>query len=129
VHDSCCYCDEKGEVVKTSARGHVMTFPFWNTCTGHATLRKMKNIVSDCFTALETNSIVSIYFVKILSVEIYRKFQCSLCKLGNFFVQIELISMSLTEIYTYQLYKLRTYESYAAACSIIKCMSGSWLTD
>jgi hypothetical protein len=28
VHDSCCYCDEKGEVVKTSARGHVMTFPF-----------------------------------------------------------------------------------------------------
>jgi hypothetical protein len=59
-HDSCCYCDEQGEVVKTS----VMTFPFRNTCTGHSTLRKMKNIVSDCFTALETYSIVSMYFVK-----------------------------------------------------------------
>ena len=29
-HDSCCYCDEHGDVVKTGARGHVMTFPFRN---------------------------------------------------------------------------------------------------
>ena len=27
-HDSCSYCDEHGEVVKSGPEGHVMTFPF-----------------------------------------------------------------------------------------------------
>ena len=35
-HDSCCYCNEHGEVIKTGPRGHVMTFPFRNTVSGHA---------------------------------------------------------------------------------------------
>ena len=34
-HDSCCYCDEHGETVKTGPRGHVMSFPFRNTASGY----------------------------------------------------------------------------------------------
>lgn len=30
-HDSCSYCDEHGEVIKTGLQGHVMVFPFRNT--------------------------------------------------------------------------------------------------
>ena len=43
-HDSCCCCTEKGETVSTSARGHVVTFPFRDTPTGHAELRTSKDI-------------------------------------------------------------------------------------
>jgi len=38
-HDSCSFCYEHGEVIKTSARGHVMTFPFRDTPSGHVDLR------------------------------------------------------------------------------------------
>lgn len=55
-HDSCCYCAEKGETVSTSARGHVMTFPFRDTPTGHAELRTSKDIEQDSLKALHENS-------------------------------------------------------------------------
>lgn len=32
------FCAEHGDVVKTGARGHVITFPFPNTVKGHAML-------------------------------------------------------------------------------------------
>ena len=35
-HDSCSYCHEHGEVVKTGPKAHVMTFAFRDTDTGHA---------------------------------------------------------------------------------------------
>lgn len=34
-HNSCCYCDEHGETVRTGPRGHVMSFPFRNTASGY----------------------------------------------------------------------------------------------
>ena len=34
-HDSCSYCDEHGEVVKSGPKGHVMTFPFHDPDSGH----------------------------------------------------------------------------------------------
>lgn len=58
-HDSCSYCDEHGEVIKTSLRGHVMTFPFPNTVTGHAKLRTAEEVEAQSYDALETNSTVS----------------------------------------------------------------------
>ena len=58
-HDSCCYCTEKGETVSTSVRGHVMTFPFRDTPTGHAELRTSKDIEQDSLKALHENSTVS----------------------------------------------------------------------
>lgn len=58
-HDSCSYCDEHGEVIKTSLRGHVMTFPFRNTVTGHAKLRTAEEVEAQSYDALETNSTVS----------------------------------------------------------------------
>ena len=38
-HDGCCYCTERGKTVSTSVRGHVMTFLFRDTPTGHADLQ------------------------------------------------------------------------------------------
>lgn len=58
-HDSCCYCTEKGETVSTSARGHVVTFPFRDTQTGHVELRTSKDIEQDSLKALHENSTVS----------------------------------------------------------------------
>ncbi|KAK3729723.1 hypothetical protein QZH41_002051 [Actinostola sp. cb2023] len=50
---------EKGEVVKTSLRGHVMTFPFRQTLTGHAQLRNAQEVLQNCFQALEDNASVN----------------------------------------------------------------------
>ena len=50
---------KKGETVSTSARGHVMTFPFRDTPTGHAELRTSKDIEQDSLKALHENSTVS----------------------------------------------------------------------
>lgn len=58
-HDSCCYCDEHGETVKTGPRGHVMSFPFRNTASGHAKSRTAELVTSHSFEALEKNSVVS----------------------------------------------------------------------
>ena len=58
-HDSCCYCTEHGEVIKTGTKGHVMTFPFRNTVTGHATLRTVEEVEAQSYGALEKNSTVS----------------------------------------------------------------------
>lgn len=58
-HDSCCYCKEKGKTVSTSARGHVVTFPFRDTPTGHAELRTSKDIEQDSSKALHENSSVN----------------------------------------------------------------------
>lgn len=57
-HDSCCYCTEKGKTVSTSARGHVMTFPFCDTPTGHAELRTSEDIEQDSLKALNEKSTV-----------------------------------------------------------------------
>ena len=59
-HDACCYCTEKGKTVSTSARGHVMTYPFCNTPTGHAELRTSQNIKEESLKALHENLPVSI---------------------------------------------------------------------
>ena len=59
-HDSCCYCDEHGDVVKTGARGHVMTFPFRNTTSGHARPQTAEEVKTHSFIALENNRTVSI---------------------------------------------------------------------
>ena len=56
--DSCCYCDEHGEVIKTGARGHVMTFPFRNTATGHAKLRTAEEVKAHSHNALDRNATV-----------------------------------------------------------------------
>lgn len=58
-HDSCSYCNEPGEVVKTGARGHVMTFPFRNTASGHAKPRTAEEVKIHSFSALERNTVVS----------------------------------------------------------------------
>lgn len=57
-HDSCCFCGEHGETVKTSPRGHVMTFPFRNTATGHCKLRTAE-VTANSNKALERNTVVS----------------------------------------------------------------------
>lgn len=53
-HDSCCYCYEHGEVVNTGSKGHVMTFPFRNTASGHARPRTAGEVTTDSYMALET---------------------------------------------------------------------------
>lgn len=58
-HDSCCFCDEHGETVKTGPRGHVMTFPFRNTATGHCKLRTAEEVTANSNEALERNTVVS----------------------------------------------------------------------
>lgn len=58
-HDSCSYCDEHGEVIKTSIRGHAMVFPFRNTVTGHAKLRTAKEVETHSYDALLRNATVS----------------------------------------------------------------------
>ena len=58
-HDSCCYCDEHGETVKTGPRGHVMSFPFRDTATGHAKLRTTDEVKAHSYEALESNTVVS----------------------------------------------------------------------
>ena len=60
-HDSCSYCEEHGDVVKTGARGHVMTFPFRNTVSGHAELRTAHSVEAHSYSALEKNSTVSMF--------------------------------------------------------------------
>ncbi|XP_044183603.1 uncharacterized protein LOC122964165 [Acropora millepora] len=57
-HDSCSFCDEHGEVVKTNGRGHVMTFPFRNTPSGHAEPRDAVDVKAHAYEALETNATV-----------------------------------------------------------------------
>ena len=57
--DGCCYCVLKGETVSTSARGHVMTYLFCDTPTGHAELRTSEEIERDSLTALQGNCTVS----------------------------------------------------------------------
>lgn len=58
-HDSCSYCNEHGEVIKTGSRGHVMTFPFRSTETGHAVLRNTEQVKAHSYDALERNATVS----------------------------------------------------------------------
>ena len=58
-HDSCSYCDEHGEVIKTGLHGHVMVFPLRNTVTGHAKLRTAKEVEAYSYDALEMNATVS----------------------------------------------------------------------
>ena len=58
-HDSCSYCDEHGEVIKTGLRGHVMVFPFRNTVTGHVKLRTAEEVETQLYNALETDATVS----------------------------------------------------------------------
>ena len=48
-HDSCSYCDEHGEVIKTGLRGHVMEFPFCNTVTGHVKLRTAEEVETQSY--------------------------------------------------------------------------------
>lgn len=64
-HDSCCYCDEHGETVKTGNNGHVMTFPFRNTASGHANLRTAEGVTCNSFEALERNKVVNCLSVDI----------------------------------------------------------------
>ena len=54
-HDSCSYCTEHGEVIKTGARDHVMTFPFCNMVTGHAPFRTAE-VEAQSYGALEKHS-------------------------------------------------------------------------
>lgn len=51
-HDSCSFCDEHGDVVKTTGRGHVMTFPFRNTPSGHAKPRDAVDVKAHSYEAL-----------------------------------------------------------------------------
>lgn len=62
-HDSCSYCDEHGETVKTGTRGHVMTFPFRNTASGHVKLRVAEEVKAYLHDALERNTTVSSFFL------------------------------------------------------------------
>lgn len=48
-----------GDVVKTSGRGHVMTFPFRNTPSGHAKPRDAVDVKANAYEALEKNATVS----------------------------------------------------------------------
>lgn len=57
-HDSCCFCDENGETVKTGPRGHVMTFPFRNTASGHGKPRTAEEVSANSYEALERNKVV-----------------------------------------------------------------------
>ena len=50
---------KNGETVSTSARGHVVTFPFRDTPTGRAELRTSKEIERDSLKALHEDSSVS----------------------------------------------------------------------
>lgn len=58
-HSSCSYCDEEGETIKTGARGHVMTFPFRNTASGHVKSRVTEEVKAHSYDALERNTTVS----------------------------------------------------------------------
>lgn len=58
-HDSCSFCDEHGDVVKTTGRGHVMTFPFRNTLSGHAKPRDAVDVKAHVYEALVKNATVS----------------------------------------------------------------------
>lgn len=62
-HDSCSFCYEHGEVIKTSARGHVMTFPFRDTPSGHVDLRTAEQVKAHSFDALERNATVSLIYM------------------------------------------------------------------
>ena len=62
-HDSCSYCNEHGEVVKTGSRGHVMTFPFRSTESGHAMLRTTEQVKAHSYDALERNTTVSSFAI------------------------------------------------------------------
>ena len=68
-HDSCCYCYEHSEVVNTGSKGHVMTFPFRNTASGHARPRTAGEVTTDSYMALETNKTVSYCFVLFFTKE------------------------------------------------------------
>ena len=59
-HDSCSFCLEHGQVVKTGPNGgHVMTFPFQNTATGHVKLRSAEDVQQESYDALGRNETVS----------------------------------------------------------------------
>lgn len=58
-HNSCCYCDEHGETVKTGPRGHVMSFPFRNTASGYTKPRTAGAVTANSFEALKKNTVVS----------------------------------------------------------------------
>ena len=60
-HDGCSYCTHKGKTVSTSARGHVMTYPFCDTPTGRAELRTSEDIERDSLAALHKDKTVN-YF-------------------------------------------------------------------
>jgi len=78
-YHSCLYCLEKGEVVKTSQRGHVMTFPFRQTLTGHEKLREEQEVLENCYDAIENNSKVSMHLYILRDVtEIYNVMHCIL---------------------------------------------------
>lgn len=62
-HDSCSFCYEHGEVIKTSARGHVMTFPFHDTPSGHVDLCTAEQVKAHSFDALERNATVSLIYM------------------------------------------------------------------
>ena len=57
-HDSCCYCDEHGETVKTGPRGHVMSFPFRNTASGYTKPRTAGAVTANSFEALKKNTVI-----------------------------------------------------------------------
>lgn len=57
-HNSCCYCDEHGETVKTRPRGHVMSFPFRNTASGYTKPRTAGAVTANSFEALKKNTVV-----------------------------------------------------------------------
>ena len=58
-YDSCCYCNEHGEVIRVGARGHVMTFPIRDTASGHAKARTAGEVKTHSYDALEMNTTVS----------------------------------------------------------------------
>lgn len=74
-HDSCSFCDEHGEVVKTNGRGHVMTFPFRNTPSGHAEPRDAVDVKAHAHEALETNATVSYLYCTCTAVYAFEKRQ------------------------------------------------------
>ena len=58
-HDSCSYCDEHGEVVKSGPEGHVMTFPFHDPDTGRAKSRTGQEVVAHSLDGIQKNTRVS----------------------------------------------------------------------
>ena len=86
-HDSCSYCDENGETVKTGARGHVMTFPFRNTASGHVKPRVAEEVKAHSYDALERNTTVS-YFLCYDSFLGKREYQASGLKNVSFFSEV-----------------------------------------